>query len=187
MRLRERLRTRLRGEGGSPIPYIDSRILAPGTAFGQGASTAVSVPYYFPSSNQNRPLNTPFAPTIGLPLTNRDGQLNDVGIIKAQYTKNIGSNAYARLFGYTFYSDWMLNGPDCAATGYFDGYLMGGLCGNTADYTLNTHTRGAEFQFADQINAEKLAAVHGELHDSERGTFQQQLVLRRLSPEAVPA
>jgi hypothetical protein len=92
----------------------------------------------------------------GIPLNNRDGQLNDVNIIKAQYTKNFGSNAYARLFGYTFYSDWLLNGADCAATGYIDGLLNAGLCGNTADYELSTHTRGAEFVFADQINAQHL-------------------------------
>ena len=140
----------------SPLPFVDSKIFAPGTSFGQAASTATVLPYYFPSSNQNRPLNTPFAPTSGIPLNQRDGQLNDVGIIKLQYTKNIGSNAFARLFGYTFYSDWLLNGADCAATQYLDGLLNGGLCGETANYELTTHTRGAEFQFADQINEKNL-------------------------------
>lgn len=140
----------------SPIPYIDSKIFAPGTQFGQPAASAVINPYYFPNSPTNRALNTPFAPTAGLPTTLRDGFWNDVGILKAQYTKNIGSNAYARLFGYTFYSDWLINGPDCAATGYIDGLLEGGLCGNTGDYELATHTRGAEFQFADQLNPANL-------------------------------
>jgi hypothetical protein len=50
----------------------------------------------------------------------------------------------------------MLNGADCAATGYLDGLLNGGLCGETANYELTTHTRGAEFQFADQINEKNL-------------------------------
>ena len=142
----------------SPIPYADSLIFAPGTAFGQKVSTAQIVPYYFPNSNQNRPLNNPFTGNMqaGLPLALRDGFWNDVGIVKAQYTKNIGTNAYARLFGYTFYSDWMINGPDCASSVYLDGLLNGGLCGNTPNYELATHTRGAEFQFADQLNAQNL-------------------------------
>ena len=140
----------------SPLPYVDSRIWAPGTQFGSNATTSTSNPYYFPNSPTNRQLNTPFSPTAGLPTNLQDANWNDVGIVKAQYTKNIGSNAYARLFGYTFYSDWLIGGPDCAAVGYIDGYLQGSLCGNTADYELTTHTRGAEFQFADQINPQNL-------------------------------
>ncbi|HEY8296816.1 MAG TPA: carboxypeptidase regulatory-like domain-containing protein, partial [Candidatus Baltobacteraceae bacterium] len=114
----------------SPLPYIDSNIFASGTQFGQSASTAVVTPYYFPNSPTNRPLNTAFSPVAGLPTTLRDGFWNDVGIFKAQYTHNFGSTAYARLLGYTFYSDWLISGPTCAATGYFDGLLNGGLCGN---------------------------------------------------------
>ncbi|MGZ3527810.1 MAG: TonB-dependent receptor domain-containing protein, partial [Vulcanimicrobiaceae bacterium] len=140
----------------SPLPYIDSHIFAPGTQFGQPAATAKVIPYYFPNSPTNRPLNTPLAPVSGLPTSLRDGSWNDVNIVKAQYTKNFGSNAFARLLGYTFYSDWMISGPTCAATGYFDGFLNGGLCGNTADYELPTHTRGAELLVADQINAKNL-------------------------------
>jgi hypothetical protein len=145
--------------GGSPIPYTDSRIFAPGTVFGQQAVGTATVPYYFPNTNTQRALNTPFAPTAGIAPTYKDGFWNDVGIVKAQYTKNIGSNAYARLFGYTFYSDWLINGPPAAGTCYIDGLLCGqggpGWDG-TADYELATHTRGGEFQFADQINPQNL-------------------------------
>jgi hypothetical protein len=142
----------------SPLEYIDSKIFASGTSFGQSASTAIVNPYPFPNSPTNRAINNPFTKSFpsGLPTNLMDGYWNNVGIIKAQYTKNIGSNAYARLFGYTFYSDWLISGPDCAATCYFDGLLQPGLFGNTANYELATHTRGAEFQFADQINAQNL-------------------------------
>jgi hypothetical protein len=143
----------------SPIPYTDSMIFASGTSFGQSATTATAIPYYFPNTNSNRALNTPFSPTVGIEPNYKDGFWNDVGIVKGQYTKNIGSNAYARLFGYTFYSDWLINGPPAGGTCYFDGYLCYGSgpgWDGTADYELATHTRGAEFQFADQINQQNL-------------------------------
>ncbi len=143
----------------SPIPYIDTRIFAPGSFFGQQVSATTTVPYYFPNTNTNRSLNTPFAPTVGEEVGFKDGFWNNVGIVKAQYTKNIGSNAYARLFGYTFYSDWLISGQPAAGTCYLDGLLCsngGPGAQGTANYELTTHTRGAEFQFADQINAQNL-------------------------------
>ncbi|HKU66542.1 MAG TPA: TonB-dependent receptor [Candidatus Baltobacteraceae bacterium] len=143
----------------SPIPYVDTMIFAPGTSFGQPVSTATIIPYYFPNSNQNRTLNTPFAPVSGIEPSQKDAFHNDVGIVKVQYTKNLGSNAYARLFGYSFYSDWLIGGAPAAGTCYIDGLLCGdggpGFFG-TADYELTTHTRGAEFQFADQLDPHNL-------------------------------
>jgi hypothetical protein len=143
----------------SPVPYADTYIFAPGTTFGQSADTAKVVPYYFPNSPTNRPLNDfrlgNDASAIDPNL--RDGTLNDVSIIKVQYTKNIGSNAYARLFGYTFYSDWLINSPAGTTDCYLGGYLQANLWGQcTPNYELATHTRGAEFQFADQLNSQNL-------------------------------
>jgi len=157
--------------GNASLPYMDSLIWAPGTSFGQTASTAVALPYYYPNSPTNRSLNAPCSypnsaagacqangsKSSGIPATIRDGFWNDVGIVKAQYTKNIGSNAYARVFGYTFYSDWLISGPVAAGTAYLDGLITGAYGGDgTADYELTTHTRGAEFQFADQVNQQNL-------------------------------
>lgn len=143
--------------GPSPIGYTDTYIWAPGTSFGSNAATAVAVPYYFPNSPANRPLSVPGTSAgWGVAPALRDGFWNDVGIVKAQYTKNIGTNAYARLFGYSFYSDWLISGPDAGATAYVNGTEFGGLFGETPDYELDTHTRGAEFQFADQLNAQNL-------------------------------
>jgi hypothetical protein len=134
-------------------------IFAPGTQFGQQVNTATVVPYYFPNSPTNRQLNNPFTGSFptGVPTTLRDGTWNDVGIVKAQYTKNLGSNAYARLFGYTFYSDWLISSPTGVSDCYLGGFLQPNLFGQcTGDYELATHTRGAEFQFADQINPQNL-------------------------------
>ncbi|HEX5275339.1 MAG TPA: TonB-dependent receptor [Candidatus Rubrimentiphilum sp.] len=143
----------------SPVPYSDSYIFAPGTSFGQNATTAVVTPYYFPNSPTNRQLND--FRTVGTPSgispNLRDGTFNDVGIIKGQYTKNIGSNAYARVFGYTFYSDWLISSPAGTPDCYLGGGMYSSVWGQcTPDYELATHTRGGEFQFADQINSQNL-------------------------------
>ncbi len=143
----------------SPIPYADTYIFAPGTQFGQPAASASVVPYYFPNSPTNRPLNDWRLGNLSSAITPtlRDGTWNDVGIVKAQYTKNIGSNAYARLYGYTMYSDWLITSPSGVTDCYLGGYLQSNLWGQcTGDYELGTHTRGAEFQFADQLNAQNL-------------------------------
>ena len=143
----------------SPVPYPDTYIFGPGTQFGQSAATANVVPYYFPNSPQNRQLNDPFTGNLpsGISPSLRDGTWNDVGIVKAQYTKNIGSNAYARLYGYTMYSDWMISSPSGVPNCYFGGVLQANLTGQcTGDYELSTHTKGAEFQFADQLNPQNL-------------------------------
>jgi len=146
-------------QSNSPIPYVDTFIFAPGTQFGQDATAASVIPYYFPNSPKNRQLNDPFAGTTpsGIPTTLRDGTFNDVGIVKAQYTKNIGSNAYARLFGYTFYSDWLISSPSGTPDCFLGGGLYSSIWGQcTPNYELATHTRGAELQLADQINPQNL-------------------------------
>src|SRR5581483_3022888 len=98
--------------GSSPFPYQDGYIFAPGTLFGQSAGTAKVVPYYFPSSPTNRPLYS------GIPTDLRSAVVNDSAIVKLQYQKNFGSNAYARIYGYTFYSDWLQNNPNEASLYY---------------------------------------------------------------------
>ena len=71
-----------------------------------------------------------------------------------QYTKNFGSTAYLRLYGYTFYSDWFLNGPYSTSFCNF-------VCPDAPDYELNTHTRGFSAEFQDQINPQNLFSVEG--------------------------
>ena len=147
-------------QSNSPIPYADSYIFAPGTQFGQSAANATVVPYFFPNSPTNRGSNANWRSgdlPSGVPVQLRDGTFNNVGIVKAQYTKNLGSNAYARLFGYTFYSDWLISSPSGIPDCEFAEGLNSGIWGQcTGDYELATHTRGAEFQFADQLSAQHL-------------------------------
>ena len=138
--------------GPSPFPYQDGYIFAPGTQFGQNAATANVIPYYFPSSPTNRQLYS------GIPADQRDAIWNDMAIVKLQYQKNIGSNAYARVYGYSFYSDWLQNGPNEASLYYGLAGFGFGDSGDypSPDYELMTHTRGASFEYANQINSQNL-------------------------------
>jgi hypothetical protein len=93
---------------------------------------------------QINPYYTPFQPT-GLP---RNGlvdnanygteKIND-GIFKLQYTHAMGSNAFARIYGYSLYSSWLQNDPNSPIN-----FVSG-------DYILPTHTRGIGLTIADQI------------------------------------
>jgi len=76
------------------------------------------------------------------------GAFNDGSIIKAQYTKNIGSTAFVRLFGYSFYSDRIDNG----IVGEFQNYVSA----FSPDYKIRSHTRGVTALFADQIDPHNL-------------------------------
>lgn len=104
--------------------------------------SSLVVPYLFPSSPQNRPLNA------AIPLNERDRGYNQQAIVKLQYQKNLGSQAYLRLYGYTYYSDYIGTGPNSSWQN-FTGFDSG-------DYELNAHTRGLSATFADQITPKHL-------------------------------
>jgi len=138
------------GPGTSPAPYYDGYQVVNAT-FGQSAlgQPNIVAPYLFPSTNQNRAFQSGFSPDQ---VSDTD---NNGSVIKLQYQKNFGSNAYLRLFGYSFYSDWLQTDPNYGVTPFFVGGATAG------DYELNTHTRGASAQFADQINAQHLLTITG--------------------------
>ncbi len=115
--------------------------------FGQSVENAKPLLYLSPDSPTDR---QPFAQ---LPADGRDAIYNDTGIVKAQYTHQMGQNAYARLMAYTFYSDWNQTGANSANANYLFGYPAQALAAN---YLLSTHTAGALFQVADQINSKNL-------------------------------
>jgi len=140
--------------GCSPIVpvYKDGIIAQPGVSFGQpfafGSGAIPTQTYFFPSSPTNRAVGSP------IPNNLRDATENDAQVFKVQYTHNMGSNAYIRVFGYSFYSDWLQNGPAAASLIYttpnalFEPFAL--------DYELITHTKGGELQFADQLNSQNL-------------------------------
>jgi hypothetical protein len=137
---------------GGPLSWTDATVFPTGTVFGEPISaipvtgnSACPAPsrcstYFYPSSPANR------SPNSVLPTDKRGGQENDAAIVKLQYQKNFGSSGYLRLFGYTLYSDWLINDPNSVVGSY----------GLGLDYELSTHTRGVELQFAKQLSSEHL-------------------------------
>ena len=93
----------------------------------------------------------------GFPATiqpnERDGFSNDQAIYKIQWTHNMSSNSLFKLYGYTYYSDWLNTGPQ-ALYGDFVGCCP-------ADYELSSHTRGVSGAFIDQINPQNLLNITG--------------------------
>ncbi|MBV8368667.1 MAG: TonB-dependent receptor [Candidatus Eremiobacteraeota bacterium] len=107
---------------------------------------AFAQPYLFPDSPGGRPFRSQIDP-------NRpDTFVNNQGIVKAQYQRNFGTNAFLRVYGYTYYSDWLQNAPQSA-------YLAN--AGLPVQYLLDSHTRGVSAQFSDQLNAQHLLSVQG--------------------------
>ena len=135
--------------GTSSYNYLDRMIYsgpvgAPLTA----ANLSATSPYYFPNSPQNRPFGAV------IPATQRDTIDNHFAVFKAQYQKNMGSNAYLRVFGYSFYSDFLYNGADSIVEPFNFGPYP-------SDYELIAHDRGVGLQFADQLNAQNLLNFSG--------------------------
>ena len=103
--------------------------------------------YFFPST----PTHT-FGGNI--PGNLQDGFVNNQAIEKLQFTKSLGSKAYLRAYGYSYFSDWLQTGPNCN--------FAAENCGVSGDYELSAHTRGVSFTFADQINTQNLLNLEGD-------------------------
>lgn len=124
------------------------------------ASTS-PIAYYYPGSPTGRCANVTGVPnacpvnaagnqeTVQIPADYRDGRWDTANIIKLQYQKNIGSNAYVRLFGYTFYS----NTNRATANGWGNNVSLGVT---NYQYEVDSHTGGLEMQFADQLSGAHL-------------------------------
>jgi Carboxypeptidase regulatory-like domain/TonB dependent receptor len=113
------------------------------TATGLNSLSKCVSTYYFPNStNRTAP---------GQPVQGGDTSWNNQEIVKVQYTHNMGSSAYFRVYGYTYYSDWTQDAPQTAYS-YFTG-----CC--SPDYELSSHTRGLSAQFQDQINGQNLVSL----------------------------
>ncbi|MEO9264010.1 MAG: TonB-dependent receptor [Candidatus Baltobacteraceae bacterium] len=146
--------------GQSPFEWGDG-LQFTGVAFGTPASSAAGkvVPYYFPGSPTNRSTFVNGGAGYGISPNQPSGVWNDGQIFKVQYTKNIGSNAFVRLFGYSFYSDWLQNNPNFGTANLpiFD--LGQNASGN--DYEVNYHTKGVQLEGSDQINSQHLLTLTG--------------------------
>ncbi len=148
---------------GSTTPYVDGLQWNCNSSIGQTFSPSqlttmgpgCTSKYFYPFSSTNRPWsNFSTGASYGfVPNAERDSSQNQQSIVKAQYTKNFGSTAFFRIYGYTYFSTWDLVGPQCTAFFY--------LCPTAPDYELSSHTRGVSAQFQDQINAQNLVSIQG--------------------------
>jgi hypothetical protein len=100
--------------------------------------------YYFPS----QPAHSFFGQ---IPVDARDTINNNQEIVKLQYQKNFGTNAYLRVYGYSYYSDWLQNGPQSTYSNF-----VGPV---SPDYELNSHTRGVSATFAKQLDSKNLLSL----------------------------
>jgi hypothetical protein len=138
-----------------------------GTKFGQNPSSVKAIPYFDPGSPGNRCANVdpygfyssagvtlagecPAGTFSTVPADARDSFWNNASIVKLQYQHNMGSNAYFRIYGYTFYSDWLQTSPLSYGTPFF------GFGVTSYDYELESHTRGIAGTFADQFDSANL-------------------------------
>lgn len=123
-----------------------------------GALTAANLSqvsqYGFPNMPTGLPQTsaTNFSTRPVDPNNNGNEKIND-GILKLQYTHQMGSNAFARIYGYTLYSDWLNNDPNASSNG--------SLAFVPTDYILPTHTRGLGFTLADQLGNHLLDLTGG--------------------------
>ena len=111
-----------------------------GTPFGPIAGM---IPYLFPSEASHG-LNGQ------IPATQRDGSSNAQALIKAQYQHNFSSDAYARVYLYSAYSNYFVHSPN----GNDQLYIA-----TSPDRELFTHTFGGVATYAAQLNSAHLVSV----------------------------
>ncbi len=92
-------------------------IRIPGNTRWLAPASTPKIAYYYPGSPTGRCANVTDVPNACpvnahgnqiaslVPANFRDGRWDIASIAKLQYQKNLGSTAYVRLFGYTFYSN----------------------------------------------------------------------------------
>ncbi len=119
------------------------------TCGGVGTTTATLhsscvAPYFFPSSPSH-------AFGSAMPYDTRDRLTNDQEIVKLQYQKNFGADAYLRVYGYSYYSDWFQYGPQSTVSAYV------ACC--ASDYELSSHTRGLSATFSKQLSVQHLLSL----------------------------
>jgi hypothetical protein len=102
------------------------------------------VPYLFPSSPPHPVNDGPIAD----PMNQRDRNYSAQSIVKLQYQKNFSSAAFLRVYGYTYYSNFLETGAmdSIQPYAYYD----------AGDYEIISHTRGASATFTDQWNPHNL-------------------------------
>ncbi len=106
------------------------------------------------------PAHVPFDGVI--PPNERDADDHNASILKLQYQKNFSPSQYLRLYGYSEYTDWFLNGPVSA-------FLTYG--GELQDYEVHGNAFGATAQYVNQIDARNLLTLTGSYNTQKLETL----------------
>ncbi|HUA07776.1 MAG TPA: TonB-dependent receptor [Candidatus Acidoferrales bacterium] len=151
---------------GTP-EYSDTFVYngALGQAFGDGNVASIS-PYFFPSSPTDREMYA------DIPANQNDVSFNNQVIVKLQYQHNFSTDAFLRVYGYTYYSNWFASGPASSWQSYV-GYDSG-------DYEIGSHTRGLSASFDDQISPEHLLSVEASYVTSTSERMNSQTVFNEI-------
>ncbi len=135
--------------GAFPPYYLDSfQYRGPLGSFLPANPASLVTPYLYPSSPPH-----PLFGAIPDPWNQRDRGYNGQAIVKLQYQKNFSSSAFMRVYGYTYYSDWIENGPMMSLQPY--------AFYDSGDYEINNHTRGVSLSFTDQLSPQNLIEAEG--------------------------
>jgi hypothetical protein len=113
-------------------------------------------PQLFPSSG-----NHAFGSTE-LNGNQRESNDNGIGLLKLQYQKNINDRSYFRIFGYSNYSDWFINGPVSANLDHG---------GEIADYEVFSHGFGINARYENQLNSKNLLTVTAAYQTAKLQTY----------------
>ncbi len=129
---------------GAPPSYTDQYVYN-GALYAPPDPSKIGIDYS-PSS----PAHLAFAGPIS--ATTRDADDHNVSILKLQYQKNFSASQYLRLFGYSEYNDWFINGPVSAYTTYG---------GEIQDYEVHGNAFGANLIYANQLSDKHLLTFTG--------------------------
>ncbi len=143
--------------GNSPLgtPTYTDQYVYNGALYAPPNPNAVAV-----ALSPSSPSHVPFDGVI--PVNARDADDHNASILKLQYQKNFSGSQYLRLFGYSEYTDWFLNGPVSA-------YLPYG--GELQDYEVHGNAFGVTAQYVNQINAQNLLTVTGSYNTQKLETY----------------
>ncbi len=124
---------------GAPATFVDENVYN-GALFAPPEAGKIGVAFS-PSTPAHAAFDGPIPPNL------RDADDHGVSILKLQYEKNFSSSSLLRVFGYSEYNNWFLNGPVSA-------FLTYG--GELQDYEVHGNTFGATAMYLNQLSFKHL-------------------------------
>jgi len=131
--------TLLSAYGASPMAYFDIPVY--GGPVGQPPNPSAVETMLFPNTGLDR------QPLAAIPLNEREGSQNGMGLFKLQYQKNFNSKTYLRVFAADNYGWWFITGPVSANLTFGD---------QLPDYEVITHNWIGSAIFSRQMSDKHL-------------------------------